>query len=389
MKSKNKTRQTREPSGPPLKLYYDVRMLGHSGIGTQVDNVLEFLVADPRVELTLLGDPRAIAEHTPNMPNGKVPPRRVIPWKAGIYSVAEQFTCPTPPEDALLLSPHYNAPIRHLKRTVVVLHDLIHLHSREFMLPHYQMYAHLLLSRIAAKARGVLTVSEYTRDDFLEHFPRARDKTLVNHNGLNHKLFKPPSRSAVTRFRKQYDLPKEYLLVVGIGKRHKNIDFVIRSLLPLWREGTLTAPLVMGGTGGKLPEYLEEEFNRAGAREFLRILPRLPEEELPAMYGASAIFIMPSLMEGFGFPVAEAMACGVPVLSSAVTSLPEVGGNAATYFDPTDPLDFRDRLLEMLRKPARLKSLGAKGPRQAGKFSWQTHGENLIQALREFSGRVV
>jgi len=350
-------------------------MIANSGIGTQVQNVLRRLNSIPDVRVKALGDPEVIKRFVPDC---KLP---VQLWRAPIYSLREQFSYPRLQANEILLCPHYNAPLSRLNRSVVVLHDLIHLLSQEFESPHYRLYASFMLAQAAEKARRIITVSEYTRRDFVSRFPQAEARTFVNHNGLDHELFRPPSQNKIAAFRKRYSLPREFLLTVGIGKKHKNVDFVIRSLIPFWQNGSLRAPLVMAGTGGKLPDYIARRVKDERSFGNIIVLPRLSMEEMPVLYAASTMLIMPSLLEGFGFPVIEAMASGTPVLSSNAASLPEVGGQAAVYFDPHNPLEFTDALLELLDNAKKRERLSREGLKQAKKFSWEKHGDRLLEIL--------
>lgn len=360
-----------------INIYYDVRMIGNSGIGTQIQNVLKQIVGHERVNLTLLGDPAALKKWISDFQG------RIIPWRAPIYSIKEQLSFPRPPRDTIILAPHYNAPLRHMSKTVVILHDLIHLHSLEFEMPHYRLYTLFMLSRIAARARRIITVSDYSREDFTARFPLAENKTITNYNGLNHDIFRPPTKKKIAEFRKKYSLPRVFILSVGIAKKHKNLDFVIQSLMPKWQDGSLKIPLIIGGTNGRLPEYVEKKFGNRKSMDFIRVLPRLAGEEMPLLYAAAHLLVMPSLLEGFGFPVIESMACGTPVLCSGVTSLPEVGGDAAVYFDPQNPLDFLDRFFELLNNERRREMLIQRGFRQAEKFDWKTHSSRLLNVLQE------
>ena len=357
-----------------IKLSYDVRMVANSGIGTQIQNVLERMVRSEIFDLTLLGNPEKIAAYAPGFQGA------VVDWDPPIYSLQEQRM---PRQEGIILSPHYNVTLKYLSQTVVVLHDLIHLHSDEFNRPHYRLYANLMLRSVAKRARRVVTVSKFTANDFLSRFPRGLNRTLINLNGLDHKVFKKPQTAEVKAFREKYSLPESFVLTVGIGKRHKNVDFVIRSLAPLWESGELKTPLVMGGSGGRLPEYITQEFQKNNALEHIQVLPRLEVEEMRLMYAAAKLLIMPSLIEGFGFPVAEAMACGTPVLSSNMSSLPEVGGEAAVYFNPRDSRDFCDKLGNLLKDSDELKKLAGLGLKRAKVFNWSTHYENLEKILLE------
>ena len=357
-------------------------MIAHSGIGTQIQNVLALLTATPEVRLHLLGAEREIRRFLPDFAGP------ITEFNSPIYSMREQVHFPGPDIDEILHVPHYNAPIRYLGKTLVMLHDLIHLQSREFAKPQYRIYASSLLAMIARRAAHIATVSDTTRMEFLKRYPRAAPKTTVLYNGINHGLFRPTGGDVQRKFRRKYDLPAEYLLAVGIGKMHKNIDFVIRSLAPLWRSGTLKEKLVLAGTAGKLPEYVSAALERERAQDHLVLLPRVPEAELPAMYGAARLFIFPSLLEGFGFPLIESMACGTPAVSSSASCLPEIGADAALYFDPRDPESLRRAVRRVLEDRKLSQKMRTGGLRRSADFQWQKHVHGLIELYRTISPRI-
>ena len=206
-----------------IKIKFDARMISSSGIGTQVQNVLRLLSKRPDIELHLVGDPRDIYRHLPGFGG------RITEFKQPIYSIGEQLFFPAPDADELLHIPHYNAPIRLLRKSVIVLHDLIHLQSTQFARPHYRIYTYLLLFFVSRFARRVATVSDTTRREFLSRFPKAAARTSLVYNGIDHRLLKPPADKDIKTFRKEYNLPARFLLVIGIGKRHKNVDFAIHA----------------------------------------------------------------------------------------------------------------------------------------------------------------
>ena len=273
--------------------------------------------------------------------------------------------------------------MRFLASTVVVLHDLIHLQSEEFASPHYRLYAHILLHRISKKARKVITVSDFTKNEFVKRYPDGASKTKTIHNGLDHGLFHPPEREAIASFRKSHGLPEDFLLCVGIGKKHKNLDFVIRALAPLWREKRLRLPLVLGGTGGKIPDYAAIAVREGGVAEQVKPMPWLKTRELPLLYASATALVMPSLLEGFGFPVVEAMACAVPVLCSNASCLPEIAGTAAMLFDPRDARDFTAKLSVLVSEKSKRRELSEKGLQRAKDFSWERHVAELLSVYRE------
>ena len=354
-------------------------MIGFSGIGVQVQSTLSELLRRPAVDLTLIGDSSKLRPIFPEF-QGKI-----VDSKLPIYSIREQIAFPGPEAGAILHIPHYAAPVRFLSRSVVMVHDLIHLQSDEFAAPHFRMYARFLLGRVAAKAKAIITVSNYTRDCLVSEFPKAADKTTVIHNGIDHSVFFPAEGKEIFEFRQRYHLPEQYLLCVGIGKRHKNVDFLIRALSLLWKNQSLALPLVIGGTGGSLPDYVADEVKKQNVQNHILTIPALEPAEMRALYSAATALIMPSLLEGFGFPVVEAMACGTPVLSSNRTSLAEIGETAAYFFDPVNEDDLRSKLTELLKRSAFAERMAMRGVAQASRFTWAEHVDLLLAVYRRLS----
>ncbi|MCR9143563.1 MAG: glycosyltransferase family 4 protein [bacterium] len=362
-----------ESRAAPVKICFDARMIGSSGIGTQIQNVLRLLMKQEHIQLHLLGNPRDIFRHLPGF-GGKI-----TEFKSSIYSIGEQLFFPRPAPDEILHVPHYNAPIRYLRRSVIVLHDLIHLQSTQFAGPHYRAYAYVMLWLVSRFARRVATVSDTTRREFLSRFPVAAARTSVVYNGIDHRLLKPQSEKDVKAFRKSYGLPARFMLVIGIGKRHKNVDFAVRALAREWKSGRCRVPLVLGGTGGKIPDYIRETLEREGVADRLLVVPFLRNEELPLLYAAAEVFILPSLYEGFGFPLVEAMACGTPAITSRASCLPEIGSDAALYFDPRDADDFIKTLYSVLDDPKLRDKMIRTGIKRAKDYDWKKHVEQLTQ----------
>ncbi|MCB1168060.1 MAG: glycosyltransferase family 4 protein [Leptospiraceae bacterium] len=355
----------------PVQVLYDARMLGYSGIGTQVEAVLQRLVKRPEVALTLAGHPDTIKKHLPQFEG------RIRTFTDPIYSIREQIRFPRPGKNQIIHSPHYNGAIKFLNRSLVVVHDLIHLDSAEFSSPIYRAYASFFLGQVARRAPAIATVSDYSRERMIANFPGCEERIVTIHNGIDHSLFRVPKKSVVDAFRKKHRLKNPFGLCVGIGKKHKNVDFVIRSLKTLW-DGGLQLDLCIAGTGGKLPGYLEKALETFEHKERIRVLPFFDKEELPVLYGAADVFIMPSLIEGFGFPLAEAMACGTPVISSRRSSLPEVGGDVPLYFDPESESELREVLLRVLEDKRIRSSMKKEGPVQAKRFTWDDHVQSLV-----------
>jgi len=354
-----------------LQITFDARMIAHSGIGTHVKSLLEEFIKLKHPDLTLIGDTERIRTLLPEFEGS------ILHWNAPIYSLKELLRFPETGGGCLHF-PHYNASPFHLKQSLVVVHDLIHLQSKEFAKPHFRLYAKTLLGAVARNATRIVTVSDYTRTEFLNRYPHAESKTTTIHNGLDHARFQKPDPSALKPFRLRYGLPPRYLLCVGIGKRHKNVDFVIKSLAPLWKSGKLKQPLVLGGAGGNVPDYVASQIASDDVAPFVRTVPFLAEEELPLLYGGADLFLMPSLLEGFGLPLLEAMACGCPVFSSSAASLPEIGRDGALYFDPENGEMFREGVRLLLKNGELRNELVRNGEHRARQFQWKKSAEAFL-----------
>jgi glycosyltransferase involved in cell wall biosynthesis len=360
-----------------LNIYFDARMLGYSGIGTQIEEVIPRLYNDVEINLTLIGNKKTIHKYFPYINN-------IIEFNANIYSLSEQLMFPKIDKRGLFHFPHYNAPIKHLRNSIVVIHDLIHIDSDEFKKLHYQFYAKTLIHQILNKAKAIITVSEYTKKRLQEEFKTFQNNIFVNHNGINKKIFYPASQKEQNDFKKKYKLPNKFLLVVGIGKKHKNLDGLLLALKELWLKHNFNLPLVVAGTNQKIPEYVKPILTNDIINK-VHFLPFIPKEELRILYSSAFLFIMPSKLEGFGFPLLEAMACKVPTISSNKASLPEIGENATLYFDPNSTKEIQDIILKVCLDNKLRNSLIKKGIKQAYKFDWDIHVKKLKEIYKKFT----
>jgi glycosyltransferase involved in cell wall biosynthesis len=157
----------------------------------------------------------------------------------------------------------------------------------------------------------------------------------------------------------------------------------VRALATEWKTGKCKVPLVLAGTGGKVPDYIRTTLEKEGVADRLLVMPYLKTEELSLLYSAAGLFILPSLYEGFGFPLAEAMACGTPAIASRSSCMPEIGGDAARYFDPRDSGDFLRVLYEVLGDRKLQENMIGAGLKRAKDFDWETHVEQLVALYRQ------
>jgi glycosyltransferase involved in cell wall biosynthesis len=256
---------------------------------------------------------------------------------------------------------------------VVTVHDLSFVRTPERLPPLKRAYL-LRLSRASVdRAAQVIAVSRQTAGDLAACFGVAPGKITVVHNGVA-ASFRPGAAAAVAQFRARQGLPPRYLLYLGTLEPRKNLELLLRAFAR-WR--AMTAPgnrdvhLVLAGAKGWYYDTIFTQVDALGLADFVRFPGFVPEAELPDWYRAAEAFVYPSLFEGFGLPVLEAMACGTPVLCSDTASLREVAGRAALTFPPGDETALAHAIELLVTQPGVADQQRALGLQQAGQFSWQ------------------
>ena len=203
----------------------------------------------------------------------------------------------------------------------------------------------------------------------------------VTYLGVDEKLFN--LRSVPDKLRDQvlerYGVRRPYVLYLGVIQGRKNLVRLIEAQ-GIWRQQVADLQLVLAG---KLGWNCNEIYERAARfPEDVVLTGRIETEHLPILYSNAACYVLPSLYEGFGIPVIEAMACGVPTVLSNRSSLPEVGGNAAVYFNPEDPLDIAESVLKVVQSSDLRQEMISAGLKRAAGFTWTRIGENTVEAFR-------
>jgi glycosyltransferase involved in cell wall biosynthesis len=198
------------------------------------------------------------------------------------------------------------------------------------------------------------------------------DKIDVIYNAYDERFAMEPREEDVVRVRERYQLTDEFVLYAGNVKPHKNLERLIQAFHLVRQRGLDHLKLVL--IGDEISKYtaLRRAVHQHQLHKYVRFLGYLPEETLAVMYRLAGVFVFPSLYEGFGLPPLEAMASGTPVVTSNVSSLPEVAGDAARLVDPYDPEAIADGIHTVLTDEAARRSLRLKGLERARQFSWET-----------------
>lgn len=234
----------------------------------------------------------------------------------------------------------------------------------------------------------LLAISEATAVELEHHLDVPRSDVAVVHPGLERRFSDAEADAkddeALRRLlRDRFGLEPGYVLAVGSLEPRKNLERLVDAHGALPDELRRRHPLVVVGGGGWQNESLDRALRQAESRGDVHRLGRVKGSDLPSLYRGAAVFAYPSLAEGFGLPVLEAMACGTPVLTSNRSSLPEVAGDAARLVDPDDTAALRDALADLLGDPAQRLDLSQRGLRRAKDFSWRRAAAEIVELCRE------
>ena len=263
-------------------------------------------------------------------------------------------------------------------RLTATVHDLT-----GFLMPELHPLANLVaeanFAHLARRADGLIAVSECTRQDAIRTLGISPDKIHTIHSGIAPAYFSPPA-DRVDAVRARYHLGRPFVLFIGTIEPRKNVDL----LLDVWESLPLTArehyDLVIAGPIGWASGATIERL--AG----IRYLGYIPEPDLAPLTAAAEVFVYPSLYEGFGFPVAQALAAGAPVITSNVSSLPEVAGDAALLVDPRSQSELRAAILRVLTSPELADALAAAGRTRAQEFRWERCAAKSLEFFRKIAG---
>jgi glycosyltransferase involved in cell wall biosynthesis len=265
-------------------------------------------------------------------------------------------------------------------KSVFTLHDLIFRLYPETHKPLNRWFLTLTMPRFLQAADAVITVSRHTATDAMRFYGLDEKKIHVIHEGVN-PLFRPASTEAIARVRQKYALPDRFILSLGTIEPRKNLTALLDAYRTLRGAGS-DVGLVFAGKKGWLYEGFFRRLRELGLEDKVVFTGFVDDADLPALYSAAELFVFPSLYEGFGLPVLEAMACGTAVISSNAASLPEVSGDAALLVDPTGVADLAGAIEEVLDNGVHREELEGKGPEQAAKFSWDKAAEQTLQVYR-------
>jgi glycosyltransferase involved in cell wall biosynthesis len=314
--------------------------------------------------------------------NSRVTVRNVLSAKGVIrnfISIPRAIAVDRPDVAHLLFiaAPFLKAPV------VLTVHDLFYVHDKNVGL--YNRVIGQLTTLSILKANKVITISEYSRQDILNYCDVNSSHVMSIPLGIDKKFAPVDDASSV---QSKLGIKRDYILYVGRTEDpRKNLPILVNEYSALRKEGAIKEQLVIAGRHGHGTEILFRMVDDLGMNDDILFPGIVHNDDLPALFSGASLFVYISSFEGFGLPVLEAMSCGVPVITSSATSLPEVAGDAAIIISPEKPNELRNAMKLLLNDESLRSSLRKKGFERAKLYNWENVARSTIRVYEEAAGR--
>jgi glycosyltransferase involved in cell wall biosynthesis len=377
-----------EASGRAKRVLFDGRYIQdrYHGIGRYAYHIVEELAAlFPDITFLLLTDPGAPDSRFRHTDLCDVPNVQTLRARAPVFSLKEQLALPLAllkEAPALYHTPYFALPWvlpRRMARIVTV-HDCIFERDRRYMPRRWaRIYYQLLMRASMRRSRVVVVPSKATAAD-VRRFYRIPPRKLVITPEAADPAFCPASDGEnLERLRHQYGLPEKFVLAVGMRRPHKNFATLVRAVCRL-DSATL---VFIGDADERFADETKLAAQGAGESK-VRFLGKVPERDLPGLYNLASALACPSLVEGFGLPLVEAMASGTPVICSDIPVFREVAASAALFVPATDEVAWAAAVERVLSSPSLQTQLRSLGLERAGHFSWRSAALALLPTYERF-----
>jgi glycosyltransferase involved in cell wall biosynthesis len=357
----------------------DARKAHDFGIGTYIRNLVQSLArVDTQNNYVLFVGPDSARTFR------ELPDRfRTVLEPAPVYSARELVALSWRlwrQKVDLYHSTHYVLPAWVPCKAVVTIHDIIHLLYPEFLpSPLAFLYAQRMIRRGLTRGDAIIAVSMSTKTDLMEYFDLSGEKIEVVYQGVSDAFRERLSDERLRDTRQRLGLDREYVLFIGNPKPHKNLDNVVRAFGRALQLVDFDAELVCIGNRETADFKIRQRAERLGISDRVRLLGHVADEVLPAVYQGARLFLFPTLYEGFGLPVVEAMASGVPVITSNTSALKEVAEGYAHLVDPLDVDEIAAAIARCMSDSEHRDALARLGAQRAEDFRWSRTAEQTLQ----------
>lgn len=372
----------------------DISAAVHSraGLGRYAARLAEALIAEQPERFGLFYNQGRNGRFPPNLPTN-LPTRHIRlgykPWRMAVLLGqlgGVGFNRLVPGTELFHSTEHLLMPLRGVP-TILTVHDVIYKLFPEYHKRLNYWYLNAAMPLFCRQADAIIAVSQASKQDCVRHYGLDPAKIHVVYEAAS-SLFQPPPPTRIEHVRQTYSLPEHFLLHLSTIEPRKNLSRLLDALLALRRLlPNLSLSLVLVGGKGWLYDDFFAKIERLGLQDAVLPLGWVEDEDLPAVIAAADLAVQPSLYEGFGLPILEEMACGQVVAASSAGSHPEVGGEAAAYFDPENVEEITaviHRLLTDKQEHAHRRQLGFQ---QAAQFSWQRAAQETIAIYDQLLGK--
>lgn len=367
-----------------MKIAYEASGLTYprTGVGTYIQNLLNGLLSIDHSNRYWIFAHRDLRDETFGGANGNSQwsrshfPNRLV-WMQCVLPFALRSLRPD-----LVHYTNFTAPLVSDTRVVLTIHDVVLLESPQWCSPRQRILMRPLLKPSVRRAHAIITVSEQSKRDIVRLMQVPAERVHVVHGAASTRFDQALSLARARELLSTYgwDTDAKHLLYVGTLEPRKNLERLVGALAQLHAHGE-RAHLWLVGKRGWQANPLFERISRLGLDTYVHCTGFVPGEHLPAFYQSCNVFVMPSLYEGFGLPVLEAMGSGAVVALSDLPVLREVGGDAAHYFSPLDEQDIAECLFRLLNSPAR-DEFRHRARARTLEFSWERAAEQTLSVYQ-------
>ena len=363
-----------------MKIAFDLRRIANPGIGRYMKCLAESISAQaPEHEYLLILPPES--EHLVHAPNAQI-----LCTGLKYYSFREQFELPrilSRHRVDLLHSPHFLLPLVRPCPAVATIHDVIYLACPED-LPSFagRLYYRTMMTACSRMATRIITDSEHSKAEIVRYLNVNPEKMEIVYPAVDPFFQCPVNSKQIASVLSAFRIDRDYILSVGIYKPRKNHAGLLKAF-QLLLKGGIQSQLVIAGPTAEGEPILRRHAQELGIAQHVIFTGFVNDADLRALYSGARVYACPSLYEGFGFTVLEAMACGTPVVCSSATSLPEVAGKAALYFDPHKPEGMATQLLRAFSDDALRASLILDGRSNLLRFSWEETARQTLAVYHQ------
>jgi len=364
-----------------MRIGFDARMIDWAGVGTYSYNLVKYLAeVDKENEYILFCDRRSISQ----VPSADNFSKRII--SEAVFSPSHQlfFSITLRKQELdVFHAAHFIVPLLLSCPFVVTIHDLIPLVFPPSMSSKVgRAYYKKVNKKAISKAAMIIAVSESTKKDIVENFNVSEQKIQVIYNGVGEEFDIIKNKNLINRAKERNKISSLFLLNVGNPKPHKNWIRLIKAFASLGSIVKDHQLVLVGSPDPRYPE-IKRTIKHLRLEDKVIITGFVKENDMALLYNAADAFIFPSLYEGFGLPVLEAMACGTPVVCSNTSSLPEVAGDAALMVDPANKASIAEGIKQILSDEKLRESLSEKGLKRKELFSWTKTARQTLDVYKK------